>query len=225
LFPINIGELTAEDRVVSRLQKIFEQAARWDAVLLLDEADVILEKRSYEDLRRNGIVSGKIPTCPGVPTSFLILFEVFLRMLEYYEGILFLATNRLETMDVAFQSRIHVPVKYEPLDSTARRQILKNFIMRIDERESEGKRELLEALDNLQHWELNGREIRNVLSVAESLALSSERRRGALRYKHVEDVANSTITFHSIFENRRKEKNARASMVHILESATAEGLP
>ena len=32
-------------------------------------------------------------------------------MLEYYEGILFLATNRLETMDVAFQSRIHVPVK------------------------------------------------------------------------------------------------------------------
>jgi AAA+ superfamily predicted ATPase len=64
LFPINIGELTAEDRVVSRLRKIFEQAARWDAVLLLDEADVILEKRSYEDLRRNGIVSGKMPTCP-----------------------------------------------------------------------------------------------------------------------------------------------------------------
>jgi hypothetical protein len=151
---------------------------------------------------------------PREPTSFLILFEVFLRMLEYYEGILFLATNRLETMDVAFQSRIHVPVKYEPLDSTARRQIWKNFIMRIDERESEGKQELLEALDNLQHWELNGREIRNVLSVAESLALSSERRRGALRYKHVEDVANSTFTFHHIFEDRRKEKKARAGEIN-----------
>src|SRR5262249_58379475 len=84
---------------------------------------------------------------------FSKLYEVFLRMLEYYEGILFLATNRLETMDVAFQSRIHVPVKYEALDSAARRQIWKNFIMRLDERESEGKQELLEALDNLQHWE------------------------------------------------------------------------
>src|SRR5579871_2143595 len=136
---------------------------------------------------------------PREPTSSLT-HVVFLRMLEYYEGILFLATNRLETIDVAFQSRIHVPVKYDALDSAARRQIWKNFIMRLDERESEGKQELFEALDNLQHWELNGREIRNVLSVAESLALSTEQRRGALRYKHVEDVANATLTFHHIFE-------------------------
>jgi hypothetical protein len=41
------------------LQKAFDTASRWDAVLLLDEADVLLEKRSYEDIRRNGIVSGK----------------------------------------------------------------------------------------------------------------------------------------------------------------------
>lgn len=54
-------------------------------------------------------------------------------MLEYYEGILFLATNHLETMDVALQSRIHVPVKYEILDSAARRQIWKNFIIRLNE--------------------------------------------------------------------------------------------
>lgn len=59
LYPINIGELTAEQSVVQRLQDLFLQASRWDAVLLLDEADVVLEKRSYEDLRRNGIVSGK----------------------------------------------------------------------------------------------------------------------------------------------------------------------
>jgi len=45
--------------VVTHLQKAFDTASRWDAVLLLDEADVLLEKRSYEDIRRNGIVSGK----------------------------------------------------------------------------------------------------------------------------------------------------------------------
>jgi AAA+ superfamily predicted ATPase len=58
LYPINIGELTSEQNIVSKLQWHFTIASRWDAVLLLDEADVLLEKRSYEDFRRNGIVSG-----------------------------------------------------------------------------------------------------------------------------------------------------------------------
>lgn len=59
LYPLNIGELTATSDTVDHLQKAFDTAARWDAVLLLDEADVLLEKRSYEDVKRNGIVSGK----------------------------------------------------------------------------------------------------------------------------------------------------------------------
>lgn len=58
LYPINIGELTSELKIVSKLQWHFTTASRWDAVLLLDEADVLLEKRSYEDFKRNGIVSG-----------------------------------------------------------------------------------------------------------------------------------------------------------------------
>jgi AAA+ superfamily predicted ATPase len=58
LYPINIGELTSDASIVSKLQWHFSTASRWDAVLLLDEADVLLEKRSYEDFRRNGIVSG-----------------------------------------------------------------------------------------------------------------------------------------------------------------------
>ena len=71
LYPINIGELTAESEIVQRLQTVFDRAARWDAVLLLDEADVLLEKRSYEDLRRNGIVSGKTSaTCATKPPPY-----------------------------------------------------------------------------------------------------------------------------------------------------------
>jgi hypothetical protein len=57
LFRVNVGELTMEQNVVPRLQAIFRKASRWDAILLLDEADVVLEERSYEDLKRNGIVS------------------------------------------------------------------------------------------------------------------------------------------------------------------------
>jgi hypothetical protein len=37
---------------------------------------------------------------------------VFLRVLEYYSGILFLTTNRVGIMDEAFKSRIHVSLYY-----------------------------------------------------------------------------------------------------------------
>jgi hypothetical protein len=59
LLTINIGEMSVEKNVERRLQTVFRQASVWDAVLLLDEADVVLEERSYEDMKRNAIVSGK----------------------------------------------------------------------------------------------------------------------------------------------------------------------
>ena len=46
-------------------------------VVLLDEADVFLEERDVKDLNRNALVS------------------VFLRALEYYDGILILTSNRV----------------------------------------------------------------------------------------------------------------------------------
>ena len=47
-----------------------------DLVVLFDESDVFLEERSQADLHRNALVS------------------VFLRVLEYYDGILILTSNR-----------------------------------------------------------------------------------------------------------------------------------
>ena len=58
--------------------------------MLLDEADVFLAKRKTEDIERNSIVS------------------VFLRIMEYYKGLLFLTTNRVGTFDEAFKSRVHI---------------------------------------------------------------------------------------------------------------------
>jgi AAA+ superfamily predicted ATPase len=199
--------------VVDRLQEIFTTASRWDAVLLLDEADVLLEKRSYEDLKRNGIVSGGCNrVCFSIASTELR--TVFLRMLEYYEGILFLTTNRVETMDVAFQSRIHIAIKYKPLNFVLRRKIWENFIIRLDEREVQAKEQLSERLDDLAKWELNGRQIRNVLAIAESLALSSGARRGALRYHHVEGVANQTLDFQDFFEDANKERKGQVGEIN-----------
>ncbi|KAI1773165.1 hypothetical protein F4818DRAFT_423433 [Hypoxylon cercidicola] len=40
-----------------KLAEIFDAAIRWDAILLLDEADVFLQDRDYENLNRNALVS------------------------------------------------------------------------------------------------------------------------------------------------------------------------
>lgn len=59
LIALSIGDLIVdESQLERRLLDEFERAINWDAILLLDEADVVLEARSFEDVRRNGIVSG-----------------------------------------------------------------------------------------------------------------------------------------------------------------------
>jgi len=50
-----------EKSFVSSISKFLDDADRLGAILLLDEADVILEERSYEDVKRNSMVSGETP--------------------------------------------------------------------------------------------------------------------------------------------------------------------
>ena len=96
LYMVSAGELGTDPRVLERsLTDILDIAHSWGAVLLLDEADVFLEKRSIHDIHRNALVS------------------IFLRLLEYFQGILFLTTNRVETFDDAFQSRTR-PLTTQP---------------------------------------------------------------------------------------------------------------
>lgn len=61
IIPLSVGNLVAmEDSIEDRLTEAFANASRLGAILLLDEADVVLEARSFEDVRRNGIVSGSL---------------------------------------------------------------------------------------------------------------------------------------------------------------------
>lgn len=76
------GDLgTKASELDQELQRVFELATSWKAIVLIDEADVFLEQRSLHDLERNAMVA------------------VFLRHLEYYPAILFLTTNRVKTFD------------------------------------------------------------------------------------------------------------------------------
>lgn len=51
------------------------------------------------------------------------LVSIFLRILEYFQGILFLTTNRVTTFDEAFQSRIHIGFRYGKLEMKAKKGI------------------------------------------------------------------------------------------------------
>ncbi|KAH9206633.1 P-loop containing nucleoside triphosphate hydrolase protein, partial [Leptodontidium sp. 2 PMI_412] len=133
------------------ISKFLAYSVQLGAILLLDEADVILESRSYEDIKRNGMVS------------------TFLQTLEYFKGIMFMTTNRIGTMDHAFQSRIQFAAEYTTLSTTTRRKIWKVFIERLENDDS--RDDLLDNMDYLKDLKLNGRQIRNTMKLAQSLAI------------------------------------------------------
>lgn len=94
LYSVQCSQLgTSADELEKSLLKIFARAARWKAILLLDEADVYIAKRG-SDMNQNAIVG------------------VFLRVLEYYNGVMFMTTNRAESVDDAVLSRCVARIDY-----------------------------------------------------------------------------------------------------------------
>lgn len=148
------------------LESVLHLGKIWDCVVLLDEAEVFLERRSLDDLQRNALVS------------------VFLRVIEYHEGILILTSNRVGTFDEAFRSRIQIAVHYPPLRAYQRLQIWKNFIDRL-ESFNDGAVDvdgLRDHLEELQDIEINGRQIRNAITTARQYA---EWKDQVMNYEHL----------------------------------------
>ena len=48
-----------EDDLEAEIEESFSRAMKWDAVLLIDECDTYLQKRSDKESTRNRIVAGK----------------------------------------------------------------------------------------------------------------------------------------------------------------------
>ena len=166
LFPITCGDLGLTAAEVEReLSEKFHLDELWDCILLLDEADVFLAQRSRTEVARNSLVS------------------VFLRVLEYFTGILFLTTNRVGAFDEAFKSRIHISLYYPPL---VWKQT--NSIWRMNMERLKAKRERLKEPMKVEEEQIyayaeqhfrttapkranwNGRQIRNAFQTATALA-------------------------------------------------------
>ncbi|KAK7734115.1 hypothetical protein SLS63_004400 [Diaporthe eres] len=176
LYMVSAGELGTDSRILEgELQRILDICHAWGAILLLDEADVFLEKRNMHDIHRNALVS------------------IFLRQLEYFQGILFLTTNRVETFDDAFQSRIHIALRYDPLDLKAKKTIFKMFVEKARvQQKSDSAPFTEEEYNTLARHDLNGRQIKNTVIRAQALAVNKGE---PLSMVHVRQILDVQVNF------------------------------
>ena len=168
LYVVSMGELgTTPETLEDKLLEVLELCASWGALVLIDEADMLLEARLGSDIVRNAMVC------------------VMLRLLEYYHGVLFLTTNRVNALDPAFQSRVQCALRYDALDRDSRTKIWTDLLSRA------GAGPEIEPTLLAVH-KLNGRQIKNVLQLALALA----RHEGtALQQKHLDATLEMTTAF------------------------------
>ena len=193
LYVVSAGDLgTDASRLEREFQNILDVAHAWGALLLLDEADVFLEKRSIQDVHRNSLVS------------------IFLKLLEYFQGIIFLTTNRVETFDDAFVSRIHLSLRYGDLTQKAKKSVWKMFLDKV--KNSEGM-EVEGIGDNdielLARRNLNGRQIKNLTRTAQALAVHEGK---PLTLEHIKKVIDVAETFETDLKGGKGYEDAMRGM-------------
>ena len=119
LYRVHSGQLGLN---VSEMEKALKdtltRAQRWGAVMLIDEADVYIKRRD-DNIAANAVVG------------------VFLRVLEYFNGLLFLTTNRVDDIDEAIVSRCIAMIKYNSPDKKDRlriwRVMTEQFYLEVDD--------------------------------------------------------------------------------------------
>ncbi|GES86062.1 P-loop containing nucleoside triphosphate hydrolase protein [Rhizophagus clarus] len=146
LYSISVGELgTNAKDLEGKLREIFDLAYAWNAIILIDEVDIFLERRNVLEVDRNALVC------------------VFLRLLDYHQGIVFLTTNRVNCFDDAFKSRISISLEYKELDVKARETLWSTFLEFSDYEPNNVN------IKKLSDIHLNGREIKDAVKLAKAL--------------------------------------------------------
>jgi hypothetical protein len=143
LYILQVEELGTTSRdLESNLTTILNRIQKWNAILLFDEVDIFLSRRN-ENLERSAIVG------------------IFLRLFEYFNGILFFTTNRINSLDEAVLSRVTLKINYPKLDEVSREKVWKQNL------NATGLE--IKTFSKLAAIEMNGREIRNYVKLASML--------------------------------------------------------
>ncbi len=130
------------------------------------------------------------------------MVAVFLRHIEYYRGILFLTTNRVKTFDEAFLSRIHVALHFTELSIESKIQVWKAFLRKVNALAEDGVGGEMteEQIIELSQRDVNGRQIKNAVRTAQSLAIAQGKKLGC---SHVLQTLDAMDEFTREFEKVR----------------------
>jgi AAA+ superfamily predicted ATPase len=191
LISFSAGDLGATPDVVdANLAQYLKRAERWRAVLVMENADVILTQRSRQDIIRNSIVM------------------TFQRALENYTGVIILTTTRVGSLDESIEAQIQVAIEYRDLDSQGRRRIWEDFIQEASENLRVDTEDLSEHLSALVKKPMNGKEILGAWKIALQMVGDGEK----LRWEHLMAYFQAAESFNSYLEDTRG--GTRAQLAH-----------
>ncbi|ELP83577.1 hypothetical protein EIN_077220 [Entamoeba invadens IP1] len=184
MYQVSFGELgTTISELEERLGDILFLTSRWGALVLLDEGDALIEKRTSGQFVMNSMTS------------------VLLRLLENFDGALFVTSNRPLALDPAALSRVTLAVHFEKLKEESKEEIWRNSLVNLFEREviegiergRNGAEEYVEKnfdVKKLGTFNGSGRSIGAIIKLAVALA---EQRNKELYFDILKD-ANEVFT-------------------------------
>ena len=218
LYPITYADLGDKPSAIeTNLKRIFRYGQRWNCILLLDEADVFLMPRDQFDTNRNSIVS------------------IFLRNFEWYPGIIFLTTNRLEYFDEGVLDRVHLKLRYPKLSEQFTENIFNDYFEKIKqshERDALGNPCLVtkKHIDKIHAWRKaqmskagdagwwNGRQIRVAFHMVSAFAkndmLDNKEDTARIKLRHFEKVLRLHDEYKIDLANAKEDNHDAADQGH-----------
>ena len=178
LYSVQCAQLgTTEEALEKQLSLVLNRAQRWQAILQLDEADVYVRERG-DDIKQNAIVG------------------VFLRVLEYYRGILLMTSNKEVVIDDAILSRASAHIRYDVPKDTGQAKVWGIMLQQYDMDMSDSV-----MLRVIKNWpQLAPRTVRNLLRLIWSLKQAQKSKDKSVTFDEVKYAAQ----FHSRFTETKE---------------------
>lgn len=117
-----------------------------------------------------------------------------------------MTTNRINSMDPAFQSRIQTALYYPELTSEKRQEIWQSLLSsNLIDCTDKDRAIIQDEIDRLAVHQLNGRQIRNTLKLSGFAAAADLLSDGKVSLNHITEALKVTLSFQDYFEGGKKD--------------------
>lgn len=134
---------------------------------------------------------------------------------------MFLTTNRFESIDTAFKSRVHLAVSYPPLSTDSKKELWRESVTRAcaERRPPWVTERFLKAVAESP---LNGREIKNTVGMAHALAQNGKR---PMKPEDIFQGIQAMQSFESDFNAQKTMMGSTKRLVSAPEGIGSRTLP